>query len=198
MCLNILPTCTYVYHMFAWDKEVKRGCWIPWTRSYKWFLATVSVMGTEPVFTARAKIFLTTSNVFNSQRYQTIYLQYLRQQAAFCDSSHSLDNKNTLFFRSKPHFRVTYWLTVPVNCKVVFKTFKCFALDYGKSSIQTEGTHDGSHSWLSLWGAFAYLQSVWRNSMRTADERLAHSVHSLDEEALLVAWISLCLVKTWL
>lgn len=46
LCMNVLPTCVYVYHMYAWSLvKVRRRLWIPWNWSYGWLWATVWVLG---------------------------------------------------------------------------------------------------------------------------------------------------------
>lgn len=55
MCMSIFPACMYVHHMACLvPLEVRKGWWIPSSRSYGWVKATMWVLGVDPEFSAGA------------------------------------------------------------------------------------------------------------------------------------------------
>lgn len=47
-CMNVLRACMSVSHLCEVSSEAGRGFQIPWNFSYKWFWATMSLLGAKP------------------------------------------------------------------------------------------------------------------------------------------------------
>jgi hypothetical protein len=54
MGMSVLPAYTSVQRMCTVPSEGRRGPWIPWNMSYRWFVATMWVLGIQPGSSGRA------------------------------------------------------------------------------------------------------------------------------------------------